>query len=366
MQLERMTLSNFRCFGPDPVVIDLETGMTAIVGNNGSGKTAIFAALARLFGTTTAQRALRKTDFHVPVDDESLQSGTELYIDCVFGFPELEEDDAEDDAVPEVFNHMSASDEDDPLKVRIRLQATWTSDATPAGTTLVRSIRAGGIEMEISSEAVDDVRAQLRGSFRELVGNARDEYERMADLQDIDRRLANVVEQEVTAHFSQPRPADLRATIHVRDIIFRDYLYQLVNYYPKGGGAHRRFSQRYGIIGRSWRSRKSHGTGNAFGNHASEESLVEEWGMTTDEAHGMLNSRPSCLSILLRSGGVEMGILYIDFSTENAFGEDPDAQQFAAELESKPCVSELATAVERALAPLRAAAPNFELKELGS
>jgi hypothetical protein len=107
--------------------------MTAIVGNNGSGKTAIFAALARLFGTTTAQRALRKTDFHVPANDESLQSGTELYIDCVFGFPELEEDDAEDDAVPEVFNHMSASDEDDPLKVRIRLQATWTSDATPDG-----------------------------------------------------------------------------------------------------------------------------------------------------------------------------------------------------------------------------------------
>jgi hypothetical protein len=53
----------------------------------------------------------------------------------------------------------------------------------------------------------------------------------------------------------------LRATIHINDVIFPDYLYQLVDYYPGDGGAHRRFSQRYGIIGRSWRSKTSHGTG---------------------------------------------------------------------------------------------------------
>lgn len=234
-----------------------------------------------------------------------------------------------------------------------------------AGSRLVRKIRAGGIEMEISSEAVDEVRQQLRGSFRELVGNARDEYERMADLQDLDRRLAAVIEQEVMPNFSNPRPADLRATLHVRDIIFRDYLYQLVDYYPKGGGAHRRFSQRYGIIGRSWRSRKSHGTGNAFGTYASEESLVEEWGMTADEAHGMLNSKPSCLSVILRSGGIETGILYMDSSSQNAFGRDAEAQSFVENLEKKPLVVELGAAVERALAPLRTAAPNFDLKELG-
>ncbi|MEL7708271.1 AAA family ATPase [Citromicrobium bathyomarinum] len=133
MQLERMTISNFRCFGPDEVSIDFESGITAIVGNNGSGKTALFAALSKLFGTSEPLRAIRKSDFHLAVDDGELASGSELQIDCVFGFPELEDDDADDSAVPEVFTHMSASDADEPLKLRIRLQATWTDDSTPEG-----------------------------------------------------------------------------------------------------------------------------------------------------------------------------------------------------------------------------------------
>jgi hypothetical protein len=234
-----------------------------------------------------------------------------------------------------------------------------------AGSRLVRRINAGGVEMEISSESVDEVRQQLRGSFRELVGNARDEYERMADLQDIDLRLAAVVEKEIVPGLGGVRPAGLRATIHVRDIVFKDYLYQLVNYHPNGGGAHRRFSQRYGIIGRAWRTGVSHGTGNAFGSTASEESLVEEWGMTREETHGVLNSRPSCLSVLLRAGGIDVGILYIDSSAKRAFGTNDEASTYSLALEQKPLVVELAAAVERALAPLRAAGPNLDLKELG-
>lgn len=133
MKLESITISNFRCFGPDPITIALEHGVTAFVGNNGSGKTAILAALGRVFGTNSGQRSLKKTDFHVPVDHEVIQSGTQLSIDCVMAFPELEGGE-DDDAVPEVFGHMSVGGEGEPLKVRIRLQATWTDDGTPEGT----------------------------------------------------------------------------------------------------------------------------------------------------------------------------------------------------------------------------------------
>jgi putative ATP-dependent endonuclease of the OLD family len=45
MFIERLILSNFRCFGPEPRSIDLALGLTAFVGVNGAGKTAVMQAL---------------------------------------------------------------------------------------------------------------------------------------------------------------------------------------------------------------------------------------------------------------------------------------------------------------------------------
>jgi HAMP domain-containing protein len=232
-----------------------------------------------------------------------------------------------------------------------------------ATSKLVRKVSAGGVEMEISSEAADQVRQHLKGSFRELVSSARDEYERMADLQDVDLRLKAAVDEHLIKAF--PEAKGLRSTIHVRDIIFKDYLYQLLDYYPGGGGAHRRFSQRYGIIGRSWRSKKSHGTGSAFAAARSEEELVAQWGMTDDEARGKLKAKPSCLSILLRSDGLLVGVLYADADTVDAFGTTAQAQTLVDKLEGVDEVRRLATAVERTLAPLRTSSPNLDIKRLG-
>ena len=132
MKLERLTVSNFRCFGSGPTRIKFEQDVTAFVGSNGSGKTAVFAALGRLFGVTVAQRTVVKSDFHVPPELAGVATGTRLAIDCVLGFPGLAK--GEDDvAVPEVFSHMAVSGPDEPLKVRIRLEATWTDDTTPGG-----------------------------------------------------------------------------------------------------------------------------------------------------------------------------------------------------------------------------------------
>jgi hypothetical protein len=127
------------------------------------------------------------------------------------------------------------------------------------GTRLVKKITAGGVEIEINSETLELVQRQLHGTFEELITGAADEYERIAEIQDVPTLLKNAI----VANLPQGVKG-LRGTIHVNDVIFPDYLYQLVDYYPAGGGAHRRFSQRYGIIGRSWRSKTSHGTGDAF------------------------------------------------------------------------------------------------------
>ena len=136
MKIQTLTLQKFRCFGPQGIEIKLDDEVTAFVGANGSGKTAAFQGLSKLFGVTSTQRAMRREDFHVPADQQELQSGATLSIEVTFSFPELEgldEDDAED-AVPEFFVQMAASAPGGPLKARMRLQATWTADGTPDGS----------------------------------------------------------------------------------------------------------------------------------------------------------------------------------------------------------------------------------------
>lgn len=65
MKIENIAVRNFRCFGPDWMEVSLEEQVTAFVGGNGSGKTALFQALSRLFGVTRADRTVTKKDFHI-------------------------------------------------------------------------------------------------------------------------------------------------------------------------------------------------------------------------------------------------------------------------------------------------------------
>jgi predicted ATP-dependent endonuclease of OLD family len=59
MKVEKVTLQNFRCFGPQGTKITLKSAVTAFVGANGSGKTAAFQGLSRLFGVTPELGAYR-------------------------------------------------------------------------------------------------------------------------------------------------------------------------------------------------------------------------------------------------------------------------------------------------------------------
>ena len=134
MKIEKIRLRNFRCFGDEVIELKFEENLTTLVGGNGSGKTAVLQAVSRLFGTSSAQRSVQRRDFHIPVDRQELQTGAQLFIEAILGFPELaKKENSSHNAVPEFFNQMSASGEGEPLKVRIRLQATWMDDGTPEG-----------------------------------------------------------------------------------------------------------------------------------------------------------------------------------------------------------------------------------------
>ena len=127
--------------------------MTALVGGNGAGKTALLLALARLFGVTPGQRSIRLQDFHLLPEQHELPDDSTLYIECVLGFAELADGGAGGDAVPDFFEHMAASAPGAPLKARLRLQATWTNDSTPEGSIQedIRWITTLGDEFEWDS-----------------------------------------------------------------------------------------------------------------------------------------------------------------------------------------------------------------------
>ncbi len=224
------------------------------------------------------------------------------------------------------------------------------------GTKLVKKISAGGVQVEINAETVQLVQRQLHGTFEELVTSSTEEYQRMADIQEIPTHLKNaVLESNLNG------VPDLRATVHVNDVIFPEYLYQLVDYYPRGGGGHRRNSQRYGIIGRSWRSSMSHGTGDAFAGIGSVEALVENWGMTQEEAQGQVSARPASMSIVIQHQNIPVGILFVDSTEKNAFGDDTKATKRANEIADSLPVQRLGEALARTLAPLRIAAPSLKI-----
>lgn len=132
MKLVRLRLSNFRSFGPVPTAIEL-TDMTFLLGPNGAGKTAMLQALARMFGLDPAQRKIKRSDFHVPASEEPDDAPEErtLWIEADFEFPELEQDDADEAALPAVpgnFAHMQLVAAEGPAQVRFRVKAIIDQD----------------------------------------------------------------------------------------------------------------------------------------------------------------------------------------------------------------------------------------------
>jgi len=136
MNIESISLSNFRCFGPDPTKILFADDVTSFIGGNGAGKTAALIALSRVFGVSRSQRAIVKSDFHLGVDEQGLEDGALIYIDVILAFPELEavDETVAAPAVAEFWRQMAASEDGETLKVRIQLRARWVDDGTPDGS----------------------------------------------------------------------------------------------------------------------------------------------------------------------------------------------------------------------------------------
>lgn len=111
MKLSALRIKNFQSFGPDESEICLEDDITYLLGPNGSGKTAVLQALARLFSPIQAQRAVQVSDFHRPLDmmnigeQDWLDTEPELWIEAEFKAPKPTDNLSPD--VPVFFKQMS-------------------------------------------------------------------------------------------------------------------------------------------------------------------------------------------------------------------------------------------------------------------
>ena len=155
MKLVRIRLCNFWSFGAEPIEIDLDA-MTFLIGPNGSGKTAVLQALSRMFSLDPVQRRVKRSDFHVPVDEDPEQEpeGRELWIEVDFEFPELSlDEEQESPAVPSNFAHMQLVAEAGPAQVRVRLKAA-IDQADDIEETLTYVIRVDENDQPVEESVV--------------------------------------------------------------------------------------------------------------------------------------------------------------------------------------------------------------------
>jgi hypothetical protein len=201
----------------------------------------------------------------------------------------------------------------------------------------VKGVKAFGVEVDLSEQAAVQAKASLEDIFASYRARIKTEFDRKVYAYRITNTLENILERvfipELKTYWKRRtrkgRPPRFRCTIHVPDLLFDGALYQLVDYYPSGGGRGRAYSDRYGIIGVSWRLRRDRYQGTVS---KESDDLVLLWAMTRQEATAAGHGRQSFACILLEersqvagstnTGGGPVGILYLDSEVENAFGEE--------------------------------------------
>lgn len=122
MKLQTVRLSNFQSFGNEITELQLDE-ITYLIGPNGSGKTAVLQALCRLFAFDQSLRRIKRSDFHIPHNEQKSPEQRKLIIEADFTFPETS-NDLDNSIVAPFFNHMRLNSSIGFPIVRFRLTAT--------------------------------------------------------------------------------------------------------------------------------------------------------------------------------------------------------------------------------------------------
>jgi putative ATP-dependent endonuclease of OLD family len=164
VHIQSVTIVGFRSFGPVQEKIELTHGLTAVVGPNASGKTALLQALCKMFGVSRAQRTIQRSDFHLPAgvapDDRTSRT---LSIEVIIGLPELAKGAATPKTIAPVFKHMQIAAPNATPVCRLRLEAQWLDDGTADGEVTQDLVWITTLEDDIKDEQKTKVSPVDRG-----------------------------------------------------------------------------------------------------------------------------------------------------------------------------------------------------------
>jgi hypothetical protein len=191
---------------------------------------------------------------------------------------------------------------------------TYSTAARPFLSALfgrIRKITAFGVEFDLSAKAAIQTRTNVEAGFDELRSKVKRQFDMLIDSEGLNSKLLNLAENAVFKNLtSDEAKRSYRCTIHIQDTLFEDVLYQLLDYYPQGGGRGRTRSIRFGIIGRCARLNQPDVQADVTTN---TEKLIESWSMTPGEAANVGRDRRSFAAIpLLDTDHALLGIFYVD------------------------------------------------------
>lgn len=203
-----------------------------------------------------------------------------------------------------------------------------------------RRVSGFGFELELSPEKATELRVGLEETFRDYRERARIEFARLTHKHRIEERLGQVAREAI-----QPvARSKFRCTVYVRDPLFADALYCLVDYYPGGRARGRTFSIRFGIIGRAWREEKSQ-LEPVVSNE--RDVLVHGWGMTVREADAAQQNASALMCVVLKDGdGDTVGVVFASADSEGfAKGDETTVEAHQATAQLAAAVAEVAASM---------------------
>ena len=217
MQLSKLKINNFRCYGSKTTIIDL-CELTTFIGSNSSGKTAAMIALLRLFGTLASEREIIRSDFHLPAGKASdeLESG-DLFIEAVFTFPELKDSSQPDTAIPSFFKYFVVDREGEPPYLRIRLESAYNNDGSIEGLidTSYSFILAAESEEIIDSVKISankNLLSNIRCVYVPAIRNSADQLRNVAGTL-LNRLLRNIKLDSKTRETLENSIAEINKTV---------------------------------------------------------------------------------------------------------------------------------------------------------
>lgn len=198
--------------------------------------------------------------------------------------------------------------------------------------SVIHSVKGFGLELNFGEKSKGN--EQIHRAFKRVLGELRGQ---------VASRLVMFSQTGLSSHLKRTRNElvtkinelrgdgrtniDFRCTVHVKDMLFDDFLCQLTDYAPRGKGSGRVWTIFQGIIGRVWRWEKAeiqHWEENFLDDPKQVEKAITEYGMTHDQVHEAAKGRLSLMAAPIKDSktGTMLGVFYIDADKPYAFGSD--------------------------------------------